>query len=202
MTRVRWCLELLHEKSEPATTIRRNVFLWFERKGVMSASDWGLITMYNHLFVTYKYLHNFSFSLVVQSLSCVQLFITPQSAAGQASLSITNSQSLLKLMAIESVIPSNYLILGRPLLLPPSICPSIRVFSNESALHIRGQSFGASASASVLPKNIQGWFSLGLTGLILQSKGLSRVFSNTIVQKHQFFITQSSYIHTWLLEKP
>ena len=82
MTRVRWCLELLHEKSEPATTIRRNVFLWFERKGMMSASDWGLITMYNHLFVTYKYLHNFSFSLVVQSLSCVQLFITPQSAAG------------------------------------------------------------------------------------------------------------------------
>jgi len=73
----------------------------------------------------------------VQSLSRVQLFVTPWAAAYQASLSITNSQSLLKLMSIESVMPSNHLILCCPLLLPPSIFPSIRVFSNESALHIR-----------------------------------------------------------------
>ena len=86
-------------------------------------------------------------------------------------------------MFIESVTPSNYLLLCRPLLLPPSIFPSIRVFSTESVIHI----IGASASASVLTMNIQDWLLLGLTGLIsLQSKGLSRVFSNTTVQKHQF----------------
>ena len=74
---------------------------------------------------------------VVQLLSCVRLFVTPLTAARQASLSITNSQSLLKLISIESVMPSNHLILCYPLLLPPSIFPSIRVFSNESVLHIR-----------------------------------------------------------------
>ena len=80
-----------------------------------------------------------------------------------------------------------------PLLLLPSIFPSIRVFSKESAFHIRWPRIGASTSASVLPMNIQDWFHLGLTGLIsLQSKGLSRVFSNTTVQKHQFFSAQLS----------
>ena len=74
---------------------------------------------------------------VVQSLSHVRLFVTPRTAAGQASLSITNFRSLFKLMPIESVMPSNHLILCRPLLLPPSIFPSIKVFSNESVLHIR-----------------------------------------------------------------
>ena len=74
---------------------------------------------------------------LVQLLSCVQLFVTPWTAAHQASLSITNSQSLLKFMSIESVMPSNHLILCRPLLLLPSIFPSLRVFSNESVLHIR-----------------------------------------------------------------
>ena len=143
----------------------------------------------------------------VQLLSCVQLFVTPRTAARQASLSITNSWSLLKLTSIKSVMPSNHLILCHPLLLLPSIFPSIRVFSSESALWSGGQSIGASASASVLPMNIQDWFPLGLTGLILLSKGLSRVFSNTTVQKHQFFGTQlslwsNSQICTWLLEKP
>ena len=201
----------------------------------------------------------------VQSLSCVWLFATPWTVARQASLSITNSQSLLKLMSIKLVMPSNHLILCCPLLLP-SIFPSIRVFSNESALHIRwpkywsfsfsispsneysglivcradwfdllavqgtpksllqhhnfyfiqmsqlftwgGQSTGVSSSASVLPMNTQGWSRLGWTGWIsLQSKGLSRVFSNTPVQKHQFFGAQlssqsNSHIHIWLLEKP
>ena len=91
----------------------------------------------------------------VQSLSHVQLFVTPWIAARQASLSITNSWSLLKLMSIESVMPSNNLILCHPLLLLPSIFLGISIFSNESVLHIRGQRIVASASASVLPMNIQ-----------------------------------------------
>ena len=86
-----------------------------------------------------------------QSLSHVRLFVTPWTTARQASLSITNSQSSPKLMSMELVIPSSQLILCRPLLLLPSIFPSIRVFSNEWALHIRGQSIGVSASTSVLP---------------------------------------------------
>ena len=118
------------------------------------------------------------------------------------------SWSLLKLMSIESVIPSNHLILCCPLLLLSSIFPSNRVLSKELAFHIRWPKYGASASASVLPMKIQDWFSLEWTCLIsLQSKGLSRVFSNTTVQKHQFFGAQpslwsKSHIHTWLLEKP
>ena len=112
-----------------------------------------------------------------------------RSAACQASLSITNSQSPPKPMSIESVIPSNHLILCRPLL-PPSIFPSIRVFSNESALHIRWPKY-CSFSFSISPSNeYSGLISLGLTGWIsLQSKGLSGVFFNT-VQKHQFFGAQ------------
>ena len=99
-------------------------------------------------------------------------------------------QSLLKFMSIELVMPSIHLILCYPLLLSPSIFPSIRVLSNESVLC---QSIGASASASVLPMNIQDWFPLGWTGWIsLQSKELSRIFSNTTVQKHQFFSAQLS----------
>ena len=101
--------------------------------------------------------------------------------SSQASLSITNSQSLLSLMSTEWVIPSNHLILC-PLLLPTSIFPRIRVFSNESVLHIRWPSNGVSASISVFPMNIQDWFPLGWTGWISsQSKGLSKVFSNTTV---------------------
>ena len=88
----------------------------------------------------------------VQSLSCVQLFVTPWTAAHQASLSITNSRSLLKCMSIELVMPSNHLILCRPLLLPPSIIPSIRVFSNESALHIRWPKYW-SFSLNISPSN-------------------------------------------------
>ena len=120
-------------------------------------------------------------------LSHVWLFATPGTAACQASLSITNSQSLLKLMSIESVMPSNHFIFCCPLLLLSSIFPNIRVFS---VLCIRWQKYWSSVSASVHPMNIQDWFPLGLTGWIsLQSKGLSRVFSNTTVQKHQFFST-------------
>ena len=123
-------------------------------------------------------------------LSHVQLFATPWTAARQASLSITNSQSLLKLTSIESVMPSNHLILCCPLLLLPLIFPSIRVFSNESVLHIKWPKYWASALASILPMNSQDWSPLGLTGLnTLQSKGLLRVFSNTIVQKYSSALT-------------
>ena len=92
----------------------------------------------------------------VQSVSRVQLFATPWTAACQAALSIGNSWSLLKLMSMESLMPPNHLILCHPLFLLPSIFPSIRVFSSESVLHIRCQSIGVSASTSVLPMNIQG----------------------------------------------
>ena len=114
---------------------------------------------------------------------------------------------LTQLMSVESVMPSNYLIFCCPLLLP-AIFPSIRVFPNESVLHIRWPKYSNfSFSASVLPMNVQDWSPLGWTGWIsFQSKGLSRVFSNTIVQKHQFFGAQlslysKSHIHTWLLKK-
>ena len=133
-------------------------------------------------YINYKIDHIKTFTSV-QSLSRVRLFATPWTAEHQASLSITNSGSLLKLMSIELVTPFNHLILCCPLLLLPSIFPSIRVFSNESTLCFTWPKYRSSASASVLPINIQDWF----PGLIsLQSKGLSRIFSNIAVQKHQF----------------
>ena len=114
-------------------------------------------------------------------------------AACQASQSFTISWSLLKLTSIESVMPSNYLILCHSLLLLPSIFLSIRVFSSELALHIRWPKYWSFNFSIALPINIQDWFPLGWTDLIaMQSKGLSRVFSNTTVQKHQFFGTQLS----------
>ena len=133
------------------------------------------------------------FSLV-QSLSHVWLFASTWTAAHQASLPITSSWRLLKLMSIESVMPSNHLILCHPFLLLSSIFPSIRVFFPVSHLFTsHDQSIGASASTSVLPMNIQDWFPWEWTGWIsLLSQGLSRVFSNTTVQKHQFFGTQLS----------
>ena len=129
----------------------------------------------------------------VQSLTHVELFATPWIAACQDSLSITNSQSLRKLMSIELVMPSNHLILCHPVLLLPSIFPSIRVFSKESVLHIRWPKYW-SFSFSISPSNeYSGLISLRWTGWIsLQSKGLSRVFPNTTVQKHQFFSSQLS----------
>ena len=120
-------------------------------------------------------------------------FGTPRTAACHASLSITNSQSLAKLLSIELVMLSNHLIFCHPLLLPPSIIPSLRGFSIIQLFASGGQSIGVSASASVLPMNIQSWCPLGLTGLIsLLSKGLSRVFSSTTVLKPEFFSAQPS----------
>jgi len=143
----------------------------------------------------------------VQSLSCVWLFATPWTAARQVSLSITNSWTLLKIMSIESMMPSNHLILCHPLL--PSILPSIRVFSSESVVQIRWPKYW-NFSFSISPSNEYSglssfrmdWFDF----LVIQ-RTLSRVFSNTMVQKHQFFSAQlslwsNSHIHTWLLEKP
>ena len=138
----------------------------------------------------------------VKSLSCVQLFVTPWIAARQASLPIINSQSLLKLMSIESVLPSNHLILYHPLLLLPSIFPSIRVFSNESTLHITWSKYW-SFSFSIRPSNEYSglisfkidWF--GLLAVHRTLKSLLQYHSS----KHQFFgaqpsIWSNSHIHT------
>ena len=134
--------------------------------------------------------------IIVQLLSCVRFFVTPRTAACQASLSFTISGSLLKLMSIESVIPSNLLIISSCLQSFPasgSILMS-RLFTSDS------QSIGASVSAWILPMDIQDWFPLGLTGWIsLLSKGLSTGFSNTTISD---FIFTTRHIHTWLLEKP
>ena len=148
------------------------------------------------------------YQIVFQSLSHVQFFVTPWTAARHTSLSITISRSLLKFMFIESVMSSNHLIPCQPsssylLSVPESgSFPMGWFFSSD------GSSIGASPSASFLPMTIQGWFPLVLTGLIfLQFKGLSRVFSSITIWKHPFFSVQSSlwfnaHIHTWLLEKP
>ena len=141
---------------------------------------------------------------VIQSLSHIWLFATPWTAACQASQSITNSQSPLKLMFINSVMPSNHLIFCRPLLLLPSIFPSIWVFFKESVLHIRWLkywSFSPSNEYSELTFFRIDWLDL------LAIQGTLKSFFDTTVQKHQFVSTQTSlwsnsHIHTWLLEKP
>ena len=129
----------------------------------------------------------------VQFLSHVWLFATPWTAARQESLSITSSRSLSKLMSVELVMPSNHLILCHPLLLPPSIFPSIRVFSNKSALCIRWPKYWSFSFNTSHSNAHSGLISFRMVWWIsLQSKGLSRVFSNTTVQKHQFFSSQLS----------
>ena len=144
----------------------------------------------------------------VQSLSRVRLFATPWIAARQASLFTTNSQSLLRLMFIKSVMPSGHLIHCHSLSSCPQSLPASESFPMSQHFAWGGQNTGVSAFASVLPKNTQDWSSLEWAGWIsLQSKGLSRVFSNTTVQKHQFLGTQpssqsNSHIHTWPREKP
>ena len=164
-------------------------------------SFWYVIFLKKITFMFINKMFGVNSTLAVQLLCHVRLFVTRWITVRQASLSFTISWSLLKLVSIESVMPSKHLILCHPLLLP-SIFPSIRVFSNESALHItwpkyRNVSFSISLD----------WFPLGLTGLnSFRSKGLSRVFSSTTVRKHQFFgarpcLWSNSHIHTWL-EKP
>ena len=147
-----------------------------------------------------------SFVVVVQSLSHVWLFGTPWTSAHQASLSFSISWNLLKLMSIESVMPSNHLILCRPLLLPSP--PSIRVFTNESALCIRWPKYW-SFTFSICPSiEYSGLISFRIDWFdLLAVQGTLRIFSSTTVQKHQFFGAQpslwsNSHIHTWILEKP
>ena len=144
-------------------------------------------------------------SVQFSSLSRVRLFATPWTAACQPSLSITNSQSLLELMFIDLVLPtvSSSVV---PFSSCLQYCPASQSFPMSQFLASGGQSIAA--STSVLPVNIRDCFPLGWIGWIsLQSKGLSRVFSNTTIQKHQFFsallsLWPTSHIHTWLLEKP
>ena len=142
------------------------------------------IALHQHLYLQTELISIIQFSSIPQLSPTL---CNPMDYSTPGFPSIINSWSLLKLMSIESVMPSNHLILCRPLL-PPSIFPSIRDFLMSHFFASVGRSIGVSASASVLPMNIKDWFSLGFTGwMSLQSKGLSRVFSNTIVQKHQFF---------------
>ena len=167
--------------------VRRNTVLLFVL--------WGeLVAAYSRstIFHMKELQKNWSYSDIssvqfssVQLLSHAQLFVTPWIAACQASLSITNSQSLPKLISIESVMPSSHLILCHALLLLPSVFPSIRVFSNESTLRMRWPKYW-NFNFSIIPsEDTQGWSPLEWTGWIsLQSKGLSRVFSNTTVKKH------------------
>ena len=131
----------------------------------------------------------------VSQFSCshVRLFVNPWIAARQTSLSITYSCSLPRLMSIESVMKSNHLILCVPFISCFQSFPESGSLQMSQLFASGGQSIGVSASTSVLPVNTQDWSPLGWTGWIfLQSKGLSRVFSNTTVQKHQFFCAQLS----------
>ena len=142
-----------------------------------------------------KIVYNMTFQssdiISVQSLSCVWLFVTPWAAEHQASLSITNFQSLLKLRFIESVMPSTISCSVIPFSSHLQSFPASGSFQMSQLFTSGGQSIGVSASASVFP--MKDWFPLGWTGWIsLLSKGLSRVFSNTTVQKHQFFSIQLS----------
>ena len=146
--------------------------------------------------------------LSVQSLNCVQLFVTPWTAARQASLSITNSCSLLKLLSIESVIPPNHLILCHPLLLLPSVFPSIRVFSKESVLLIRWPKYW-SFSFSISPSNeYSGLISFRMDWLdLLAVQGtlknlLQHYSSKASILWHSISLQSNSHIHTRLMEKP
>ena len=140
------------------------------------------------------------FAVVVQSLSCQQLFVTPWTAARQASLSFTISQNLLKLTSIESVMPSNHLILCCPLLLLPSICPNIRVFSSELALHIRRPDYW-SFSFSMSPSNEYSglisfridWFDLPAVQGTLKSLLQHHNLKASILWRSAFFMVQSSH---------
>ena len=144
--------------------------------------------------------------VIVQSLSCVRLYMTPWTVACQAPLSSIIFQSLLKFTSTELVMPSNHPILHCPFplcLLSFPASGSFHEVEKLACLHQMAKSIGASASV-----NIQGWFPLGLAGLIsLQFKGLSRIFSSTTIRKHKFFglhpsLWSNFHIHMWLLEKP
>ena len=176
-------------------------------KGVFPLSGWFFLFFFFCCCCCccYLFLTSVQFSSV-QLLSCVWFFATLWIAARQASLSITNTQSSLKLMSIKSVMPSSHLILCRPFSSCPQCLPASGSFPMSQLFAWGGQSTGVSALALFLPKNIQDWSPSEWTGWIsLQSKGLSRSFSNITVQKHRFFGAQlssqsNSHIHTWTLK--
>ena len=159
------------------------------------------------IFPVFFSIYIYQFNLV-QSLTCVWFFAAPWTVACQASLSFTISRSLPKPMSIELVMPSNHPVLCHPLLLLPSIFPSIRVFSNESALCIRWPNIGVSASTAVLPMNAQDWSALGWTGWSPcgtrnpQESSPAPWFENIQVFGTQLSLWSNSHICTWLLEKP
>ena len=196
-------------------SINRN--LWKPLLIFWEVSDWFPIIESKHIKLdkwhnATKFLaHVLDFSVQfssVQSHSCVWFIVTPWTASRKASLSITNSQSLLKLMYIELVLPSNHLILCRPLLLLSSIFPSIKVFSNESVLRIRWPKYW-SFSFSISPYNEYS----GLISFRMEMVGSPWVQGTlkSLLQHHSSkasilqcsaFLQSNSHIHTWLLEKP
>ena len=175
---------------------------------IMNLIKWNLIHSVSSGRICDLKLRYLTFSSVHFSHSAVSDSVTSWVAAHQASLSITNPRSLLKLMSIESVMPSAISSSVVPFSSCPQFLPASQSFPMSQLFSWGSQSTGVSALASVLPKKSQGWSPSEWTGWIsLQSKGLSGAFSNTTVQKHQFFGTQpssqsSSHIHTWLRKKP
>ena len=210
------------DRGASRATVHKVAKIWTSAHTYNSTPKWKCVWFQNHVSLTICfYCHkaallqggNKSEGMEIQfrsgqSLSRAWLFATPWTTAHQTSLSTINSQSLLKLMPIESVTPPSHHILCRPLLLLPQSLPDSGSFPMSQLFAWGHQSIRVSASASVLPINTQDSSPLGWTGWIsLQSKGLSRLFSNITVQKHQFFSAQlssqsNSHIHTWPLEKP
>ena len=192
----------------PLNCLQDIIHVW-----AVSIRQWGSIA-FNAKYIRIIHLSFIQQKNVVQLLSHGRLFVTPWTAAHQASLSITNFLSLLKLSSIESVMPYNHFILCHPLLLLPSIFSSIRALSNESALHIRWPKYW-NFSFSISPSNdYSGLISFRMDCFDLlavqgsrESSLTPQVFSNTTVKNYQFFGIQpslwsNSHIHTWLLEKP
>ena len=188
-----WQITEIHHPTKPAKGVCSSVSSWLPLSSEVPSATPPLPSM---------------FSGGVQLLCCIQLFATPWTAAHQASPSFTISWSFLKFMSIESVMPSNHLILccSIPFSFHPQSFTTSGSFPVSQLFATDDQSIRA--SASVLRVSIQGWFPLGLTYLTsLPSRGLSRVFSSTTVWKYQLFGTQpflwfNSHICTWLLEKP
>ena len=185
----RWPHPVSMKPDIPAAASRTPVQTWASPSGASARSRPGSPRLGPQLTPVLQHVSARALGVVAaaQSLSRVRLFANLWTAAHQASLSFTISQSLLKLVSIESVMPSNHLILCRPLLLLPASFPASGYLPVSRLLASGAQSIGASASSSVLPVNLQALCPLGWTGLILQSKGLSEVFSSTTVGKHQFF---------------
>ena len=193
------------------TTLYSSSLIWSSVLSDLLFIPWSIFFSFSSYILQFCLilLYNFQFSSV-QSLSCVQLFVTPWIAARQASLSIPNSQSSLKLTSMESVMPSSHLILCRPLLLLPPIPPSIRVFSNKSTLRIRWPKYWSFSFSIISSKEHPGLISSRMDWLDLLASPRDSQESSPTPQfkiQHQFFGAQpssqsNSPIQTWLLEKP